>query len=1386
MKNGLRLYILLVICLVLTSLTVSAFDFVGYTYDVNKTALPGTNVSCNIYYGPNIETILAQPSTLSTANGSFRLTLNDTWTAPGLPWLSYSIKPVIIHNNSAGLADFMGASAPDFPGAEFASLGSVDFYLKSAITLNITANNGSVGTPVNFSYMIKDKTLGYPLYNHFTQGDPDIDHIFLTVPKDRSYSIMIFPYHSFPLSYDVSNISSYGEALTINVSFSTAQLWKTVTGYINSTGDANTGAFTDFGAASNITIIPYLMEPGSMVGKDHPLPLNMTNMRNDIQTQTGDYINITSGFYNITMPGPAMGMDVILFVNVQNGSGDYFGALRNLTLSYSSNSISGLNISVLPLVGVVNNFTVQSAVAQGPWNNRMIWTKQGNFSINNGSSGTDSVPNNAHVEVIVDYSSIGQGNFTWMLEVMQSDFGNFKIPIFNAAIKRINVYAPDFAPQKMGKSAAQLAPASGIINVTMKNFNPGGIEGADMSDLYMDMFISNSSCDRYNARGIDCSVFAGAAEKGKDQFSPLTAVMGGGKISFRMRQNSTGITVHYVDVDLLASGPPDAMFDSNSNNSASGSALDQAWRFGSNGPEIYDTVIMGIPYNESDVSEAHAQRVVIKKLYDENWALIWNATDYPNGLDTSNVSFSSYADFNQLWFNTTAGGMACQDISAFNLTQGCYSDKASNMNWLVIPHFSGLGPQITSVATLGNISTDDVVYQCYPTCSVLVNLNVTNTNLVNKNWTFSINNTDTYGGINFTVSVFNSTISQWNVGVGINESGILNFSLQANNMFRINITMNKLASTTWTFAVLINDTYYNMTRLIDAISLDAPANGTKTGRYGIFNSTLYSSNWTSQACGLYINNSLASYNGTVLNGTRTVFSFTMSEGNQPWYISCNVTGNSTTRYITVDTTAPAIVSISRNLSAGHTGNSILISSNWTESSVTEQNLTCTLFANNVQNVSYASNGTWCNFTYISTPADYPNVTFYINATDKYGNTGLSTSVVTQLNLTRSFIGNISTMIDFSAASSSNVTLYISSNMTSSTIEVIGVVPSTAPTNLPKVLKGIDIVADNDTKANLTWAYIQIFYTDSQISAADIDESSLKMYYYNVTSSAWQVEATQGVNTSGNLVWANVTHFSIFGLFGTAPVSTTTTSDGGSSTPGGTQTPVNVFKLLKAVAGQESILTINDEDSGINRIEFVTKEDARAIEFTIDKLDSLPSDVDELDATEYKIFEITTKNLPDSNIKSAKIKFQVSKDWLDEKGFEASHIALNRYIGSWKELPTKKTGENSDMVFFEASSEGFSVFAVVAKKPSVEAEAEEEAVPGEQVVHPTMGPAQGETKLTKWLLITVIVLAFLVLLAIIATRNREKLMFWKEPSENERQAAIKDRVMNRMRRQSRGD
>ena len=118
-------------------------------------------------------------------------------------------------------------------------------------------------------------------------------------------------------------------------------------------------------------------------------------------------------------------------------------------------------------------------------------------------------------------------------------------------------------------------------------------------------------------------------------------------------------------------------------------------------------------------------------------------------------------------------------------------------------------------------------------------------------------------------------------------------------------------------------------------------------------------------------------------------------------------------------------------------------------------------------------------------------------------------------------------------SDSNITLYLE-GITNTQIYALAQKPSSSPLSTLYPLKGTIFAADELTEGNLRWALIKIFYTSLELNNSYLEEDSLNIYYYNETSDSWENETLQGINKSAGYVWANVSHLSLFSVFGGKP------------------------------------------------------------------------------------------------------------------------------------------------------------------------------------------------------------------------------------------------------------
>lgn len=88
---------------------------------------------------------------------------------------------------------------------------------------------------------------------------------------------------------------------------------------------------------------------------------------------------------------------------------------------------------------------------------------------------------------------------------------------------------------------------------------------------------------------------------------------------------------------------------------------------------------------------------------------------------------------------------------------------------------------------------------------------------------------------------------------------------------------------------------------------------------------------------------------------------------------------------------------------------------------------------------------------------------------------------------------------------------------------------TAPSAFSLLGSYVEVMCSEEVDVNAT---IRIDYTDEQLAAAGVDESTMRIHYWDADLGEW-VEVETHVNTSENYAWATVNHFSIWGLFGQA-------------------------------------------------------------------------------------------------------------------------------------------------------------------------------------------------------------------------------------------------------------
>jgi hypothetical protein len=676
------------------------FAFNGIAYDVDGNALNNSNISIlirDMTSWSQVDTV----STLSNISGGFNFSVFAN--------SSHGYQVSVTHiNASTNAVDFVGQSLPTLPYNQVIALNNINFYLQEAGTINVTVRNSTEVQTNGFAVQIKDTKLGYPVScTGFTPSSGD--NYLCYVPKNRNYSIMIYPSQGsterfVPVSFSFgsgatnfsssttynltdrngANLSWYNHTkFTLNKQFNITQQFAQIFGYIN---------YTSAGRIrwGNFTIVPFLLEPGNMVFMDYgTLPFNISSWRGGGESDV--YNNIT-GFYNISVSYAPAETTSYLFLALANNASNtnvYYGSYQNISVSGNK----GLNFTMYGLLGStsrVNMTNISGATV-------IINTNRQSFNlVNTSNSILSSVA--AHIELSVDYSIYNSTlpAFTFMSDLNGQGAATFSFPLLNVTgIHEMNIFSQTYAPKRVPTKTTSEITANP--NITLSSFNPGAIDGSiATSGISISLYKSNSTCDVPNPSN-SCLLTSSSSLA---NFNPISVVMGGGKISFRMG-TSSGIFVHYVNVDMLASGPPDAAFDNEAGGSESSTTFSNAIRFGSSGPTIYDYVLISMPYSEavgSGLDDSAAVSMSIPKLYDDNWNIIWDTSTNGTNITSLANNFSHYSTYIGDWIilSTSRTCLTANVTSnkGINSTYPCYIDNSSNRIWIRLPHFSGAGPDV--------------------------------------------------------------------------------------------------------------------------------------------------------------------------------------------------------------------------------------------------------------------------------------------------------------------------------------------------------------------------------------------------------------------------------------------------------------------------------------------------------------------------------------------------------------------------------------------------------------------------------------------------------------------------------------------------------------------
>ncbi len=212
---------------------------------------------------------------------------------------------------------------------------------------------------------------------------------------------------------------------------------------------------------------------------------------------------------------------------------------------------------------------------------------------------------------------------------------------------------------------------------------------------------------------------------------------------------------------------------------------------------------------------------------------------------------------------------------------------------------------------------------------------------------------------------------------------------------------------------------------------------------------------------------------------------------------------------------------------------------------------------------------------------------------------------------------------------------------------------------------------------------------------------------NGASGSFNVNTSGGVVAGNNLSSTGNSFLVWLGIIAGATETTTTTTSTTTTTQGGVSTAPTVQavedptcgncvkgRLSKVREGESSTLLIPETAKvNVKSIKITAKEIIVGMDITV-RVIAEPTKA--VPVTVEKIFQYIelNKTIAQGVMKEAKIEFTVTKKWISDNNINPDSIKLKRLAeGAWNDLDTIKKADGTTAITYEATTPGFSEFAI---------------------------------------------------------------------------------------------
>ncbi len=707
------------------------FAFSGFTR--NESGGNESSVNLSMYRfimgqnGPPTE--ILESNILSDENGSFSFpSVNGSASLYTFKMYRYGPASNCIAINGSCNATKIGSVLPPFPAMMFypttadmpfvfefmrpPSLNGTNFYMQPAATLQLYAHNDS--NQQRFGYQVVDQVSGFPIVSNVMEN---VSSVNVTIPIDRNFTVMFARFPGFgvsgfqfspacngafmndsfcpspPLSNSTLGTFTQGQMKIVNQSMiiSNYRLW----GCINITNRANNTPL-------NVTAISLKMVPWPGFVPPMRADRGDINVTTDINYSVAVTPLNCSGnfaFYNISVMGASSGINYML---------ELFA--KNTSLETANPGSTSWNLATLQNISISNhtNFNLTLSRLTGAYTTS-AGTNTSLMRINILNSTGGAITTNMNANIKVKHTVFG--TVTYIIESMTN--GVFYIPILNNSNwAKVMIFASDSPPKEITLNLSTTENNITLVSmwdgggVGMKKINSSGqMEMINSTQLNASLsinmrFLRNTETCNIREPGAGCALTTASAKN----FNPLAALVAG-KINMEMKVSSTNATLTFVNFDMMSAKQPPMDSIMNDQASSGASSASQIWQFGSFAPpNTYDHAIISMPYSDSVINDSRDMNLSTPLFYDQDWNLVWNSSrgDTAANLSDDFIDYNSTALYRN-YLNT--GGLNCSKIdSNLNVTP-CFVNTTTNMMYMRIPHFSGVGPNVIGSAVSSTTTT---------------------------------------------------------------------------------------------------------------------------------------------------------------------------------------------------------------------------------------------------------------------------------------------------------------------------------------------------------------------------------------------------------------------------------------------------------------------------------------------------------------------------------------------------------------------------------------------------------------------------------------------------------------------------------------------------------